>query len=80
MSGSPASRLSAFFAAASVTPIAVPSGSRISKNNSERVEVGKNCCWTRPKPAMAATNIRTVMATTVLRQRKARSIKRRSAR
>ena len=45
-----------------------------------RVEVGKNCCWTRPKPAMAATNIRTVTPTTVLRQRKARSIKRRSAR
>ncbi len=42
---------SARFALASVTPMAVPSGSRISKNSSERVEVGKNCCWTRPKPA-----------------------------
>ena len=49
MSGSPASRRSAFLAVASVTPMAVPSGSRISKNNSERVEVGKNCCCTRPK-------------------------------
>ncbi len=70
MSGSPARRLSAFLAAASVTPMAVPSGSRISKNSSVRVEVGKNCCCTRPKPARATANISTVTATTVLRRRK----------
>ena len=80
MSGSPASRRSAFLAAASVTPMALPSGSRISKNNSVRVEVGKNCCWTRPKPATETTNIRTVTATTVPRQASASSIARRSAR
>jgi hypothetical protein len=80
MSGSPASSFSPFLAAASVTPIAVPSGSRSSRNNSERVEVGKNCCCTSPKPASEATNIATVAATAVLRQRKVNSITRRSAR
>ena len=42
------------------TPIAVPSGRRISRNSSVRVEVGKNCCCTKPKPAIEATNISTV--------------------
>jgi len=60
--------------------MAVPSGSRISKNSSERVEVGKNCCCTRPKPANDATNSSTVTATTVLRQRRQSSITRRSVR
>ena len=80
MSGSPARRRSPFLAAASVTPMAVPSGSRISKNNSVRVDVGKNCCWTRGNPAIATTNIRTVIATTVTRQRSASPITFRSAR
>ena len=57
MSGSPVSSFSASFAAALVAPIEVPSGSRISKNSSVRVEVGKNCCCTRPKAAIAVTNI-----------------------
>src|SRR6516165_4961446 len=67
MSGSSPISCSAFLAVASVTPIAVPSGSRISKNNSVRVEVGKNCCWTRPKPATAITNINPVAPTTAMR-------------
>ena len=53
---------------ASVAPMAVPSGSRSSKNSSGRVEVGKNCCWTRPKPPTPAMNISTVASTTVLRR------------
>ena len=80
MSGSSTSSRSAFLAVASVTPIAVPSGRRISKNSSVRVEVGKNCCCTRPKPPIAKPNISIVMATIVLRQRRQVSITRRRAR
>ena len=80
MSGSPASMLSAFFAVALVTPIAVPSGSCISKNSSVRVEVGKNCCCTRPNAAIAATNMKMVAATTLLRQRRQSAMTRRSVR
>ena len=46
-------RASAFFAAASVTPMDVPSGMRISMNSSGRDEVGKNCCCTCVKAAIA---------------------------
>ncbi len=80
MSGSPVSRRSAFLAAASVTPIALPSGSRISKNSSVRVEVGKNCCCTSPKPPIATANMNTVAAITDLRQRRQNAITRRSVR
>ena len=80
MSGSPVSSFSASLAAALVAPIEVPSGSRISKNSSVRLEVGKNCCCTRPKAAIAVTNMPTVTATTVLRQRRQSSITCRSAR
>jgi hypothetical protein len=60
--------------------MAEPSGSRNSKNSSERVEVGKNCCCTKGKAATEATNISTVSAITVLRQARQSSITRRSAR
>ena len=63
-----------------MTPIALPSGSRISKNSSVRVEVGKNCCCTSPKAAIATANMSTVAAMTLLRQRRQNSITRRSVR
>ena len=44
---------SAFLAAASVTPMDVPSGMRISMKSSGRDDVGKNCCCTCVKAAMA---------------------------
>ena len=80
MSGSSPMSRSAFLAVASVTPIAVPSGRRISKNSSVRVEVGKNCCCTRPKPPIARPNISIVTAMTVLRQRRQVSITLRNTR
>ena len=80
MSLSPVSIASAFFATASVAPIALPSGMRISRKSSVRVEVGKNCCCTKRKPPSETTNISTVTVTTDLRQVRQKSITRRSAR
>ena len=46
------SSASAFFTDFSVTPNAVPSGSRSCRNSSGRSDSGKNCCCTWPKPTI----------------------------
>ncbi len=76
-SGSPTQKkLSAFFAAASVTPMAPPSGNRIWKNNSRYVSrSGRIAAAPGRRPRDEPTNISTVAATlTVLRLRRQNSI------
>jgi hypothetical protein len=58
----------------------VPSGMRISMNSSGRDEVGKNCCCTCVKAAMAAAKAASVKAMTTQRKRTAQPTPRRRAR
>ncbi len=60
---------SAFLAAASVTPMDVPSGMRISMKSSGRDEVGKNCCCTCVNAPMAEPKAPKVRAITIQRRR-----------